>query len=83
MPRADRPAGLLGSFLHAMHDEDVAAAFGALILRPLGKPVGLRRVLGEAERAAVRQAARDHRPCGMYLKGWGCPSSALTRSLPT
>ncbi|MFD0078779.1 helix-turn-helix domain-containing protein [Streptomyces sp. NPDC127166] len=41
----------------------------ALVMRPRGKPVGVHPVLGEAEQAAVRQAALGHRPCDMGLSG--------------
>ncbi|MEU4932401.1 winged helix-turn-helix domain-containing protein [Streptomyces yokosukanensis] len=41
----------------------------ALVMRRRGRPVGLRQVLGEVERAAVRQAILDHRPCDVGLSG--------------
>lgn len=41
----------------------------ALVMRPRGKPVGVRQVLGEAEQAAVRQAVLDHRPSEVGLGG--------------
>ncbi|MFB0631047.1 IS630 family transposase [Streptomyces sp. AB3(2024)] len=41
----------------------------ALVMQPWGKPVGVHRVLGEAEQAAVRQAVLGHRPCDVGLSG--------------
>ncbi|MGW9280889.1 IS630 family transposase [Streptomyces diastaticus] len=41
----------------------------ALVMRPRGKPVGVRQVLGEAEQAAVRQAVLDRRPSEVGLGG--------------
>lgn len=41
----------------------------APVMQPRGKPVGVHQVLGEAEQAAVRQAALDHRSCDVGLSG--------------
>lgn len=41
----------------------------ALVMRPRGEPVGVHQVLGEVERAAVRQAVLDHRLCDVGLSG--------------
>lgn len=43
-----------------------------------GWPAGVHQVLGEAEQAAVRQAALDHRPCYAGLSGqlWRARDSA-------
>lgn len=38
-------------------------------MQPRGKPVGVHRVPGEGEQAAVRQAVLDHRPCDVGLSG--------------